>query len=470
MAVTAIWNITGKIGAALIYVENPEKTIDPNSLTNARVSEEDRNAIINALEYVTQVKKTSRTSELVTGIGCDPDVAKEEMIAVKKQFGKEGGNTAYHAYQSFLPGEATPEVAHKIGVLLAEEIWGGQFQVVVATHTDKDHIHNHFILNSVSYVDGKKYNDCKRTYWRIRNASDRLCREYGLSVIEDPSPGKAKHYSEWEAEKNGKPTWRSIAKADIDRFIREATSEKRFFQILRENGYTYKIGKDITVKPPGKERGVKLARNYGDGYTIDAIRRRIAEQDLPARPPKITPAKERKAPGIKRRPRKKVSGFMGLYIKYMYKLGILPKRSSGQNKKMHFLLREDIRYMNRLIESYSFLSREKIETIGQMEVFRKKAGGIIENLVDRRKELNTLNKNPNISEADRSRNASEFFFIGEKLKILRRELRLCNDIETRSSNMRGKLKTVNAESIRTNEEKVYGRINPSSRTNIEGRL
>ena len=158
---------------------------------------------------------------------------------------------------------------------------------------------------------------------------------------------------------------------------------------------------------------------------------------------------------------------MGLYIKYMYKLGILPKRSKGQNARMHFLLREDIRYMNRLIESYSFLSREKIETIGQMEVYRKKALGEIEHLKDMRTALNKENRKPDISEVDLGRNTSEISLITGKLKTLRHELKLCDDIETRSAEMRSKLQTVNDESIKKKEEKAYGRINPSSRASIK---
>lgn len=131
------------------------------------------------MNYATQDYKTEE-QRYVSGVNCIPEIARDKMLLVKRQFGKEGGIVAFHAYQSFAPGEATPEQAHEIGLELARRLWGERFQVIVATHLDKKHIHNHFVLNSVSFVDGKKYNDCKASYapdlrralprtWLVRN-------------------------------------------------------------------------------------------------------------------------------------------------------------------------------------------------------------------------------------------------------------------------------------------------------------
>ena len=142
------------------------------------------------------------------------------MIAVKKRFGKEGGVVAYHGYQSFAPNEATPEMAHEIGVRLAKVLWGEKYQVLVATHLDKEnHLHNHFVVNTVSFVDGIKYHRTEKDYFDMQRESDRLCREYGLSVIENPQRGKSKHYGEWRAEQEGRPTWRGLIKNDVDTAI-----------------------------------------------------------------------------------------------------------------------------------------------------------------------------------------------------------------------------------------------------------
>lgn len=183
MATTKIWPTKGHLASVLKYIVNEQKT--------------------DAKTYV-------------SGLNCFPDTAASEMNAVKKHFGKTGGRIAYHAYQSFAPGEVTPAQAHQIGVQLANELWGGRFQVVVATHLDRGHLHNHFVLNSVSFLDGKHFHSDAAFLHRLRDVSDRLCREYGLSVIEHPQQGATRHHGEIAAEKRGAPTWRSLIQSDID--------------------------------------------------------------------------------------------------------------------------------------------------------------------------------------------------------------------------------------------------------------
>ena len=177
------------------------------------------------IEYAVQQQKTGKAVEsegetvmrqFVSGVNCSPSTARDEMIAVKKRFGKEDGTVAYHGYQSFAPGEATPELAHEIGLALAKKLWGEKYQVLVATHLDREnHLHNHFVVNTVSFVDGIKYHRTEQDYFDMQRESDRLCREYGLSVIENPQRGKSKHYGEWRAEQEGRPTYLSLIKADV---------------------------------------------------------------------------------------------------------------------------------------------------------------------------------------------------------------------------------------------------------------
>lgn len=214
------------------------------------------------------------------------------MLAVKKRFGKENGTVAYHGYQSFAPGKATPEMAHEIGMKLAARLWGERYQVIGATHLDKEnHLHNHFVLNTVSFVDGIKYHRTKKDYHDMQTVSDELYREYGLSVIENPQYGKGKQYGEWRTEQEQRPTWRGLIRADIDEAIRQSMTERQFFDNLRKKGYEIKIGKDISVRPPGKERFVRLIRNFGEDYSIEQIRRRILSQ---ARPEKMQSEPPRK--------------------------------------------------------------------------------------------------------------------------------------------------------------------------------
>ena len=147
MAVTKIWKINGWIGDCLLYIENPNKTQNPLVIGDPKLKEEEYQSLIDVIEYAEDGNKTVRDTErFVSGINCSPATARDEMLAVKKRFGKEDGTVAYHGYQSFAPGEATPEMAHEIGMKLAARLWGDRYQVIVATHLDKEnHLHNHFV-------------------------------------------------------------------------------------------------------------------------------------------------------------------------------------------------------------------------------------------------------------------------------------------------------------------------------------
>lgn len=283
MATTSIWKVEGWLGKIVIYAENPEKTINPKYYEKDDMNEQQTEGLSDVIGYAMREEATISEElheRFVSGINCSVHTARSEMMAVKKRYGKEDGIVAFHGYQSFAPNEATPELAHEIGIKLAKELWGERFQVIVATHLDKEnHLHNHFVLNSVSFKDGYRYNDCTKTYMQMRKTSDRLCKEFGLSVIENPKRGKAKHYGEWKAEKDGRPTWRNIIKQDVDEVIANSMTDKQFFYLLNKKGYTIKHGKDITVRPQGKERGIKLARNLGDAYTYEAICERILKNN-----------------------------------------------------------------------------------------------------------------------------------------------------------------------------------------------
>ena len=135
-------------------------------------------------------------------------------------------------------------------------------------------------VNTVSFVDGIKYYRSEKDYFAMQRESDRLCREYGLSVIENPQRGKSKHYGEWRAEQEGRPTYLSLIKADVDAAIRQSMTERQFFYHLRQMGYEVKVGKDITVRPYDRPHGRKLARNFGEGYSLENIRRRILALSL----------------------------------------------------------------------------------------------------------------------------------------------------------------------------------------------
>lgn len=157
MATTSIWRVKGWLGKVVIYVENPDKTTNPKFYTEEDMTERDGRELSDVIRYAVNSEKTQQAENedctvvhrFVSGINCSPATARDEMLAVKKRFGKENGTVAYHGYQSFAPGEVTPETAHEIGMKLAARLWGDRYQVIVATHLDKEnHLHNHFVLNA----------------------------------------------------------------------------------------------------------------------------------------------------------------------------------------------------------------------------------------------------------------------------------------------------------------------------------
>ena len=168
LATTKIWPVRDSLRRVVDYAANPDKT--------------EYSGLAQALHYAENDSKTTlqETAQLVSGIHCRPATAWAEMRAVQEQFGKTEGVVAMHAYQSFKPGEVTPEQCHAIGVELARRVWGGRFQVLVATHLNTGCLHNHFVINAVSYVDGKKYEQRRDQYREMRRVSDQLCREHAL--------------------------------------------------------------------------------------------------------------------------------------------------------------------------------------------------------------------------------------------------------------------------------------------------
>ena len=183
IATTGIWKIEKRLDNVIDYTTNIEKTI------NSDYGKGSYYDLHNVIDYVEADYKTEKQF-YVSGVNCNPKTALEEMTITKEQYGKTGGILGFHAFQSFAEGEVTPELAHQIGVQFANEMWGDRFQVIVTTHLNTNHIHNHIVLNSVSFKDGLKYYDNHTNYAKMRHISDELCKEYGLSVIKEKATKK----------------------------------------------------------------------------------------------------------------------------------------------------------------------------------------------------------------------------------------------------------------------------------------
>ncbi len=477
MAVTSIWRVNGWLGKVVIYIENPDKTENPAFYEVPEQTPQQMQGLSDVIDYAgnsdkTQAGDSTQTmQQFVSGVNCHPATARDEMLAVKKRFGKESGTVAYHGYQSFAPGEATPEIAHEIGVRLAQQLWGEKYQVLVATHLDKEnHLHNHFVVNTVSFIDGIKYHRTEKDYYDMQKASDALCREYQLSVIEEPKRGKSKQYGEWRAEQEQRPTWRGIVRADVDEAIRQSMTERQFFDNLYKKGYAVKMGKDISVRPPGKERFVRLARNFGEDYTLEGIRKRILEQSRTIPSPRGTPRKPNKRYRVSGnwKGRKKLSGFRALYFHYCYLLGVFPKGKPQSKKRLHFLLREDLIKLDAITQEARLLAEHRIDTAQQLSSYQGELESRITAVTSQRKQLYRKLRTVAVksNEAASQEVHSAISGLSKELNQLRREVRLCSDIAIRSGIMQEHIQTVQTdENLRRKEQMEYDQLRRCGRTN-----
>ena len=225
-----------------------------------------------ALDYIQNPDKTDGKM-LVSSFGCSPETADIEFEFTIAQALNRGNNLAHHLIQSFEPGEVDYQKAHEIGKQLADAVTKGKYEYVLTTHIDKGHVHNHIIFCSVNFVDYHKYNSNERSYYGIRNMSDRLCRENGLSVVVPQKGGKGKSYAEYLAEKTG-TSWKGKLKTVVDGLIPQVSSFEELLSRLQGLGYEIKPGKYVSCRAPGQERFTRL-KTLGADYTEEDIRERI---------------------------------------------------------------------------------------------------------------------------------------------------------------------------------------------------
>ena len=232
-----------------------------------------KSTLSKALDYIQNPDKTDGKM-LVSSFGCSYETADIEFEFTIAQALDKGNNLAHHLIQSFAPGEVDYEKAHEIGRQLADAVTKGQHEYVLTTHIDKGHIHNHIIFCAVNFVDYHKYNSNKRSYYGIRNISDRLCRENGLSVVVPGKGSKGKSYAEYQAEKTG-TSWKGKLKIAVDALIPQVSSFEELLSRLQAAGYEIKPGKYVSCRAPGQERFTRL-KTLGADYTEEALRERIS--------------------------------------------------------------------------------------------------------------------------------------------------------------------------------------------------
>lgn len=401
-----------RLDRAISYVRNKTKTTKLTSLEEA-------------VDYALNRDKTESVC-FETGLSCLCETAFVDMRANNLRWHKTGGVQGYHLVQSFAEGEVTPELAHQIGVELADQLLSGRYQAVVTTHLNTRHIHNHIVWCAVALDNGRKYHSNARSYYtEVRARSDALCRQYGLSVIETPESERGKRqYAKWQAEANGQPTWRTAIRMDVDEAISMALTWRQFLAILEQKGYEIRMGRKYpTLRPPGKERFVRF-KTLGKAYTPEAIRQRIL---YPKRPFTSTVIWYGCLRGTHRKARK-LTGLRALYYRYLYELGALPRKP----QRPSYAVRQDIRSLDKRIRQMEFLSRHEIDTLGQLNAYRQAQEKAVADLLAERRQLHRADP----SDAVKTRLAQ----ITQALKPLRRDIRLCRQIAEQSVQIQERLR------------------------------
>ena len=388
---------------------------------NCWVSTPERSKQNDSRLYDADAMKTEKQF-YVTGINCSdcPASAAEQFRATKETWKKPGGIVCFHGYQSFEAGEVTPDIAHEIGVKLAKQLWGDRFQVVVSTHTNTGKIHNHFCLNSVSFTDGKRYYDQKATYYKMREVSDDLCEDYGLSVIEHPGRG-SKQYKAWLGDKDG-TSRRGAVRTDIDAVLEYATSFRQFQTEIQNRGYSLEYrGSFLRIRPDEGKKFFRLDR-LGDGYSEDEIRERCRwNYENRPRPVRVAFVYQK---------RERATGIVGLYRHYAYLLKHFPHEVRPFDRTAYAAMREDARKMKRYSEEAKLLAANDIVTAEDLQHFTENIGTRFKTLAyERAKQRNRLRR---MHDSTAMQPTKEIIYdLTAQMAELRRQMKLCEDIAER---------------------------------------
>ena len=442
MAVTKIWPIKNSFAAPIIYVQNSEKTLNPN----AGMSEESLQALEDVIEYAANEDKTEM-KYYVSTINCNKRCARDEFAMVKKRFGKEGGIVAFHAYQSFAPGEVNPSEAHSIGVELARRLWGDRFQIVVATHVNTKAVHNHLVINSISFKDGKRFHGCRETTGMLREMSDRICQEHGLSVIKNPKGQRVNTYL-YKMERAGMPTRYNVARQSIDEAIALSLTIEEFKAELRSRGYSYRFDpqrKYWTITPPGWKKPIRI-HQLGENYTRESIERRIYENDPSVRTERVRQQYHRPNHYNLRRRIDRIMGRSGLeklYLRYCYELGYLPKYQQNPTK-LHILLKEDLLKCDQYSEQAKLLSKYHVSTDEDLSLLVEKLEDKMQSVSAERDEMRKVSRrNIPIAQIDAARD--KVTKLTAELRELRKELKVCTQVQERSDHVRENLEIIDRD-------------------------
>ena len=353
-----------------------------------------------------------------------PDTSYQEMINVKKQFFKTDGIQCFHAVQSFVKGEITPEQAHEIGMKLAEELWGDKFQVVVTTHLNTDNLHNHFVLNSVSFLDGKRFCNTKKDYAIMRKTSDRLCEEYGLNVL-----SQEEKYNKYATSS----LYKELMKDSIDYAIANAKDYNEFIKILQDLGYVITDKNEtLSIRRDPYKRNTRIERQFGSKYSKENIYKRILETQ-PLSPyssnPMVLITRTYENYNKHKEKHYKNKGSIG-YLMYQYEklFGInIENTLKSKMTRMTPELIAEIKQMDEFSNQARFLARYNINTIQDLLEFEKLAYEKINPLKSKRENLWKKHKRVKTDE-EKQLIENEIIKISKQITPITEEIKLCNNI------------------------------------------
>ena len=383
MATTGFWPVKGRLKDVIDYANNPDKT------TAKEYLDEDLYA---AIRYVENDNKTDHTA-FVTGINCSKHNAYHEMVAVKRRFGERGKNIAYHGYQSFAEGEVTPEEAHQIGVETARKMWGAKYQVVVTTHLNTENIHNHFVINSVSFTDGKKFRNSIGDRLELRKISDAICAERSKSVIQSH-----KFYSNkkaYWAQKAGHVTHREMLRRDVEEALSQCINPIEFMSFLKALGYTFTRNFNYehpAVISAGWSRAVRLS-SLSEKYTKENIYKRLRWNHERMEQIKYRPPKMKRKPMLEfeqhMREAAQMDGLQLLFaiIVELFNICTGNNVQGSENRPVSPMIRAEASKADKYMEEYWLLRDHYIESPQELLSFQQDTAAHIAELEQKRYEL-----------------------------------------------------------------------------------
>ncbi len=438
MATTKIWKVQKRLDHVINYATNEEKT--KNNYSEYGMDRFD--SIRQVMTYATNPDKTEKQF-YTTGINCEVKDSVKQMQLIKMIYGKENGILAFHAYQSFNEGEVTPEIAHEIGVKLANEMWGDRFQVVVSTHLNTRHPHNHFVINSVSFKDGKKYYSNLENTALLRKTSDEICEEYGLSVLKEKICKSGINFENFYKKSMRDSDYYKFAKEDIDYAIQHSYTLKQFQQMLVSIGYNYYYRADkLIIKREPYKRNIRVERAFGEDYSLENIKRRILENDY-IRQERIIPYKVIKNKYFTTRDKVKnkykPKGIVALYYYYRYLLKLYTRNNTQY--KLTPEMRAEVKKMDEYSERIRFLCKYKIENLGDVDNVKEKKQEELQKILNVRNRL-YYKRQKLENENEKDSVTKEIIDVTSVLTKVRKEIRLCDEIYDGVPKMKKQIKEV----------------------------